>query len=107
MVLPYLVAKELRGLRLIPPRVKEERDRRPRWLGDYSYSNLKSKTLPIAALSSMQYGRDLDHLIGKIIIADPTLGPVHVLKADVSDSFYRICLRPICDPRLGLVFPPE
>ena len=105
MVLPYLVAKELRGLRLIPPRVKEERDRRPRWLGDYSYSNLNSKTLPISALSAIQYGRDLDRLIREIVIADPTLGPVHVLKADASDDFYRISLRLMGDPKLGLVFP--
>ena len=32
VVLPYLVTKELRGLRLIPPGVKEEKDWRPRWL---------------------------------------------------------------------------
>ena len=36
-VLPYLVAKRLPGLRLIPLSVKVERDRRPRWIGDYSY----------------------------------------------------------------------
>ena len=35
-VIPYYVAKELLGLLLIPPDVKEERDRRPWWLGDYS-----------------------------------------------------------------------
>ena len=37
VVLPYLVAKGLPGLRLSPPGVKVERDRRPRWLGDYSF----------------------------------------------------------------------
>ena len=42
VVLPYLVANDLLGLRLIPPGVKEERDRWPRQLGDYSYTNLNS-----------------------------------------------------------------
>ena len=37
VVLPYSVAKGLPGLRLIPPGVKVERNRRPRWLGDYSF----------------------------------------------------------------------
>ena len=37
VVLPYLVSKGLPGLMLIPPGVKVERDRRPRWLGNYSY----------------------------------------------------------------------
>ena len=90
VVLPYSVAKEIQGLRLIPPGVKEERDWRPRRLLDYSYIKLNSKTLPIAALSAMQYIWDLDRPIREIVIADPTLGPVHVLKADVIDGFYRI-----------------
>ena len=67
--------------------MEEERNRRLCWLGDYSYSNLNSKTLSIAALSAMQYGWDLDRPIREIVIADPTLGPVHVLKADVVDGF--------------------
>ena len=37
VVLPYLVAKRLPGLRLSPAGMKVERDRRPRWLGDYIY----------------------------------------------------------------------
>ena len=37
VVLPYSVAKGLPGLRLSPPGVKVEPDRRPRWLGNYSF----------------------------------------------------------------------
>ena len=37
VVLPYLVAKGILGLRLSPPGVKGERDRKPRWLGDYNF----------------------------------------------------------------------
>ena len=36
---------------------------------------------------------------------DPSLGPVYLLKADVSDEFYRIGLRPGDAPKLGLIFP--
>ena len=63
VVLTYLVAKELPGLRLISLGVKEERDRRPQWLGSYSFSNLNYKTLLISAMSAMKYGRDLERLI--------------------------------------------
>ena len=52
-VFPYLVPKELPGLRLIPPVVKEERERRPQWLGDYIFSNINCENLPIAALYVM------------------------------------------------------
>ena len=57
VVLPYLVAKELLGLRMIPLVLKEERDWRPRRLENYSFSNIDFKTLPIASLYVMQYVR--------------------------------------------------
>ena len=104
MVLPYLVDKEILGMRLIPPRVKEERDRRPRWIGDYSFSNLGYETLPIAAISAMKYGWALDRLSREVVIAYPELGLVNVLKADVSDGFYHIGLYPTDTHKIGIVF---
>ena len=73
VVLPYLLAKRLPGLRLIPLGVKLERYRRPRWIGDYSYFKTKTETLQVACLSAMQYGRELDHLIHEIVYTDPAL----------------------------------
>ena len=52
----------------------------------------------------MRYGRDLDCLIREVIISDPELRPIHVLKEDVSDGFYCIGLRPTDAPKLGIVF---
>ena len=56
-------------------------------------------------MSAIQYGRSLDCLIREIVYADPALGYVYLLKADVSDGFYRIGLRPTDAPKLGLIFP--
>ena len=58
-------------------------------------------------MSAMQYAQALEHLIREVSIADPALGHMHVLKADGSDGFYCIGLRPTTDPKLGLVFPSE
>ena len=55
----------------------------------------------------MQYGRCLDRLLREIVYANPKLGLVHMIKADVSDGFYRIGLRPSDAAKLGLVFPSE
>ena len=107
VVLLYLVAKRLPGLRLSPPGVKIECDHWPRWLGDYSFNPINVKTLPICDLLAMQYGRCLDHLLREIVYADPKLGLVHMIKADVSDGFYRIGLRPSHAAKLGLVFPSK
>ena len=54
VVIPYLVDNELLELELSPPGVKGEQDRRPRWIGDSSYSSINFGSLPIAALSSIQ-----------------------------------------------------
>ena len=80
-VLPYSVAKRIPGLRLSPPGVKVERDKRPRWLGDYSYFKTNFDTLPVACFPPMHYSRALDRLLCEIVFVDPALGPVYILKA--------------------------
>ena len=55
----------------------------------------------------MQYGRALDRLIREIVYADPALGYVYLLKADVSGGFYHIGLHPEDAPKLGLIFPSD
>ena len=107
MVLPYLDAKQLPGLWLSLLGVKIERNRRPRWLSNYSFNPINAKILPIYDLSTMQYGRCLDRLLQEIVYADPKLGPVHIVKADVSEGFYRVGLGPTDAAKLGLVFPNE
>ena len=105
MVLPFLVAKGIPGLRLSPPGVKVEQDRRPLWLGDYIYFKTNAETIPVPCLSATQYGWALDFLICKIVYADSALGYVYMLKADVSDGFYHIGLLLEDAPRLELIFP--
>ena len=40
-----------------------------------------------------------------MVIAYPALGPVYVLKKDISDKFYFIRKRPLDMPKMGLVSP--
>ena len=104
LVLPYSVTKRLPGLRLSPPGVKVEWDRIPCWIGDYSYFKTNSETFLVACLSAIQYGLALDRLLREIVYADPALGYIYLLKAGVSDGFYRIGLRPEDAPKLVLIF---
>ena len=71
-------------------------------LRNYSFTSIDAKTFPIAALSAIQYGRALDRLIRDLVISYPSLGPVYVLEADISDGFYCIVLHPKDKPKLGL-----
>ena len=43
----------------------------------------------------MNYVQALDCLVREVVIADPALRPVYILKADVGDRFYRVGLRPM------------
>ncbi len=105
VVLPYSIAKTLPGLRLSPPGVIDQRDRRPRWVGDYSFYNVNAETVPLAARESMQFGQALERFLREILLADPRFGPVYLAKTDCSDGFYRIHLAPEDIPKRGLIFP--
>ena len=104
-MLLYLVAKWLPGLKLILPGVKVKKDRGPICLCNYRYYKTNVEILPVAFLSVMRYGRALDRLLHEIVFADPSIGPVYILKADMSDSFYYIGVRPEDTPKIGLTFP--
>ena len=60
VVLPFSVAKTLPGLRLSPAGVVEQRERRPRWIGDYSFYGVNDESQPFAAVESMQFGHALE-----------------------------------------------
>ena len=105
LVLPYSAVKDLPGLRLSPPGVVPQRNRRPRWICDYSWWGINANTLPLAAKESMQFGHALDRILREILLADPKNGPVYLIKIDISDGFYRIALNIDDIPKLGVVFP--
>jgi hypothetical protein len=104
-VIPYTLAKTLPGLRLSPPGVIPQRGRRPRWICDYTWYGVNQDTLPLAPTEAMQFGHALDRYLRELILADPSLGPLYMLKLDISDGFYRIAVAPNDIPKLGVVFP--
>ena len=105
IVLPFSVAKLLPNLRLSPPGVIPQRERRPLWIVDYSYYNLNKETIPIAPMDAMQFGHTLDRILHELLLADLSLGPNYLLKLDISDGYYRVNLNISNIPKLGVVFP--
>ena len=106
-VLPISAVQHLPGLRISPPGVVPQRDRRPRWIVDYSFSGVNADTLAIAAVDSMQFGHALDRILREILLSDPNMGPVQMLKVDISDGFYRVNMNIEDIPKLGVAFPTE
>jgi hypothetical protein len=72
---------------------------------DYSWWDVNEDTLPLAAMESMQFGHALERILQEILIANPAFGPVHLIKLDISDGFYRIALNVDDIPKLGVAFP--
>ena len=63
VVLPAAMTMELEGIRFSPPGVVPQRDRRPRWICDYTWFGVNADTLPLAAKEAMQFGHALEQIL--------------------------------------------
>ena len=52
----------------------------------------------------MQFGHALDQITRDLILANPALSPVQILKLDISDGFYQVNLSIDDVPKLGVAF---
>jgi hypothetical protein len=107
VVVPYKQVRHLPNLRLSPLGVVPQRDRRPRTIVDYTYSDVNQETKSMSPKEAMQFGKALPRLLQKIRFADPSFGPVYMLKVDIADGFYRVWVEAQGIPSLGVCFPNE
>ena len=105
IVIPYDLVRHLDGLRLSPMGVVPQRNRRPRTIIDYSYSNINQATHKLTPQESMQWGRTLQRILWYIYYADRRHGPVMLSKTDLSDGFYQLHLSPSGALQLAMPFP--
>lgn len=105
IVLPFTAVQHEPQLRLSPIGVVPQHERRPRPIVDYSFYGINDVTQPNAALDAMQFGRTLERVIRKIVLANPRYGAVHLMKGDLSDGFYRLWLTRAASLQLGVTFP--
>jgi hypothetical protein len=63
VLLPFDIASKLPNLTLSPPGVIPQRERRPRWICDYSFSGINEDTVHLAPLEAMQYGNALHRFL--------------------------------------------
>lgn len=103
-VLPFTAVANAPGLRLSPIGVVPQTNRRHRPIVDYTFYGLNDATQPNTP-DSMQFGRALERLIRRILLANPRKGKIHLIKVDLADGFYRVWLRPSDAVKLGVVFP--
>lgn len=105
VVLPQDVVMDWPSLRVSPLGVVPQRNRRPRLIVDYSFSDVNAETVPLAPTEAMQFGRALQRVISTIVHADGRYGPVYLAKIDIADGFYRVWLQLDDIPKLGVALP--
>lgn len=106
IVLPYSATRKMKGLRVSPPGVVPQHGRRPRLIADLTWADVNRDTVKLAPNEAMQFGRALQRIISTIVRANPIHGPVHLMKVDLSDGFYRVALNARDSCKLALVLPP-
>jgi hypothetical protein len=104
-VLPYPAIKDMPHLKLAPCGVVPQRERRPRPIIDYTFSGVNQDSLPLAPAHSMQFGSALQRILQRLAYANPSFGPVHMLKFDLSDGYYRVRLSPKAALELAVIIP--
>ncbi len=107
IVLPYQQVRNLPNLRLSPLGVVPQRERRPRLIVDYTFSEVNQDTERVAHREAMQFGKALKRVLRTILEAPATEGPCYLLKIDLSDGFYRVQVDPERVPGLGVVLPSD
>lgn len=105
MVVPYAAVRHWTNLRLSPIGAVPQRDRRPRLIVDYSFSDVNGETVQLAPPEAMQFGRALHRVLKRIVEADGRYGPVYLAKIDIADGFYRVWLQSRDIIKLGVVLP--
>ena len=104
-VVPYTLLRHIPGLCLSPIGCIPQRDRRPRMINDYIFSEVNQHTQKLAPAESMQWGRTLDRVLSRIYYADRRHGPVLLSKIDLADGFYHVPLTPTGALKLAVPFP--
>jgi hypothetical protein len=110
MVLPYKLLKKykklLRNMRISPMGVVPQQARQPRIIVDYSFFGLNDDTIKTAPRDAMQFGKALKRILQAIVDANPDYGPVHLIKVDIADGFYRIWVNGDDITKLVVALPP-
>ena len=105
LVVPYSVVADWPNLRISPLGVVPQRDRRPRLIVDYTFSNVNGETITLSPREAMQFGRALPRVLSKIVHADTRYGPTYLSKIDIADGFYRVWVQLDDIPKLGVALP--
>jgi hypothetical protein len=69
------------------------------------FSGVNQETIRLAPPEAMQFGRALQRLLTHLVHANPKFGPAKLAKIDVADGFYRIGIRTVDIPKLGVILP--
>jgi len=105
IVLWFDMVADWKALRISPIGVIPQCEHRPQPIVDYTFLGVNEDTQPIATMEAMQFGKTLEHLLHRIVDADPRRGLIYLSKIDLANGFYRVGFHVPDIPKLGVVLP--
>jgi len=109
-VLPFSAVHHFKHLKLAPADVMPQCLHRLRPIMDYTFMEVNQHSLSLSPSHSMQIGSTMQRLLQHLAYANPAYGPPLMLKLDLSDGYYRVCLSPKAALELAVVIlgvPPH
>jgi hypothetical protein len=106
-VLPFKAVANQCHLQLSPAGVVPQRERRPRPIMDYSFSQVNQHSVPLHPSHAMQFGATLQRLLQRLVYCNPCHGPPLMAKVDLADGYYRVPLSPCAALQLAVVLPAD
>ena len=85
--------------------VKEEVNHCPRVIVDHMWFRVNKHTVVDLPSEVMQFGGALSCILWLLCHANPSHGPVYMVKYDLSDGFYRMFLDPANSLKLSILMP--
>ena len=92
-ILPLKVVNALQNLWLSPVAVIPQVWRRPHLIFDLTWSELNEASKRLAPMEVVRSGGALQRILGHVLTDDPCLGPVYIIKLDLSDAYMRLWVR--------------
>ena len=106
VVLPLEQVHSLgKDFHLSPVVVKDEVNHRPQVIMDHTWFGVNKHTVVDLPSEVMQFRGALSCILWLLCHANPSHGPVYMVKYDLSDGFYRMFLDPADSLKLSILMP--
>ena len=106
-VYPLGVVTAIQNLWLLSVAVNPRVGRRPRLIFDFTWSGLNNIAERLSPMEAMRFRGALLHIPKQILAAESLLGPVYLIKLDLTDAYMRLWVQMEDVPSVAFLIPKK